>query len=128
MKYLCLGYFELHGWNALTDADRKLLIEESAAYDAVLRQSGHYIDGRKVRGWSGGDIGATTLRFDNGQVFVTAGPVAETKEPLGGVLILRASDLNHAIQLLSQLPCMRPGGCIEIRPIEDDDTDHRNLT
>lgn len=47
---------------------------------------------------------------------------AETKEQLGGVMVLEARDLNHAIQLMSQLPCMGMGGCLEIRPINEEIT------
>jgi hypothetical protein len=31
-------------------------------------------------------------------------PYAENKEQLGGIQILEARDLNHAVQLISQLP------------------------
>jgi hypothetical protein len=51
-------------------------------------------------------------------VSITDGPYAETKEQLGGILILEAADLNHAIQLMSKHPGVR-GGPFEIRPIED---------
>ena len=49
---------------------------------------------------------------------VTDGPFAETKEQLGGILVLEARDLNHAIQLMSRHPGVR-GGPIEIRPAAD---------
>jgi hypothetical protein len=50
----------------------------------------------------------------------TDGPYAETKEQLGGIQILEARDLNHAIQLVSQLPGFNYGlGPIEIRPAAD---------
>jgi hypothetical protein len=35
---------------------------------------------------------------------VTDGPYAETKEQIGGLLILEARDLNHPIQLISKHP------------------------
>ena len=51
---------------------------------------------------------------------MTDGPYAETKEQLGGIQILEARDLNHAIQLISQLPGFKYGlGPIEIRPAAD---------
>ena len=62
---------------------------------------------------------AATLRFDGGKMLVTDGPFAETKEQLGGVIVLEATDLNHAIQLMSRMPCMRVGGTLEIRPINE---------
>jgi hypothetical protein len=44
-----------------------------------------------------------TLYWKNGKVATTDGPYAETKEQLGGIHILEARDLNHVIQLISQL-------------------------
>ena len=45
-------------------------------------------------------------------------PYAETKEQLGGILVLEANDLNHAIQLMSKHPGVKAGP-FEIRPVED---------
>jgi len=61
---------------------------------------------------------ATTLRWKNGKVSLTDGPYAETKEQLGGILILEARDLNHAIQLMSKHPGVKAGP-FEIRPALD---------
>jgi hypothetical protein len=61
-----------------------------------------------------------TLYWKNGKVATTDGPYAETKDQLGGIQILEARDLNHAIQLTSQLPGFKYGlGPIEIRPVAD---------
>ena len=49
---------------------------------------------------------------------VTDGPYAETKELLGGLLIVEARDLNHAIQLISKHPGVKMGRW-EIRPAQD---------
>ena len=63
---------------------------------------------------------AVTLYWKNSKVATTDGPYAETKEQLGGIQILEARDLNHAIQLISQLPGFKYGlGPIEIRPVAD---------
>jgi len=63
---------------------------------------------------------AVTLYWKNGKVATTDGPYAETKEQLGGLTILEARDLNHAIQLISELPGFKYGlGPIEIRPAAD---------
>jgi YCII-related domain-containing protein len=40
----------------------------------------------------------------NGKVAVTDGPYAETKEQLGGIQVLEARDLNHAIELIPHFP------------------------
>jgi hypothetical protein len=59
-----------------------------------------------------------TLYWKNGKVAVTDGPYAETKEQLGGILVLEARDLNHAVQLISQHPGVKMGP-FEIRPAAD---------
>jgi hypothetical protein len=60
------------------------------------------------------------LYWKNGKVVTTDGPYAETKEQLGGIQILEARDLSHAIQLISQLPGFKYGlGPMEIRPAAD---------
>jgi hypothetical protein len=114
MKYICLGYMDPKKWETMSESERNAFIDECFAYDDVLRKSGHFVGGEALQG----PQNATTLRFRNGEVSVTDGPYAETKEQLGGILILETKDLNHAIQLMSKHPGVR-GGDFEIRPTED---------
>ena len=117
MKYLCLGYHEAKIWETMPQRDRTALVDETLAYQDELKKTGRYVDGKALQPHTT----AATLRFDSGgKLVVTDGPFAETKEQLGGVMVLEADDLNHAIQLMSQLPCMRVGGSLEIRPINED--------
>jgi len=60
-----------------------------------------------------------TVRHRGGQVVVTDGPYAETKEQVGGILFLEARDLKHAIQLISKHPGVRAGG-FEIRAADEE--------
>ena len=62
---------------------------------------------------------ALTLYWKNGKVATTDGPYAETKEQLGGILVLEARDMNHAVQLISQHPALTYGNTFEIRPAGD---------
>jgi hypothetical protein len=62
---------------------------------------------------------AKTLRWDGKKVVATDGPYAETKEQLGGILILEARDMQHAVELMSKHPGVRLGGPFEIRPAND---------
>jgi len=114
MRYICLGYIEPGKWESLTEAQRSAMMEECFAYDDVLRRGGHFAGGEALQDAST----AVTLRWQNGKVAVTDGPYAETKEQIGGILMLEANDLNHAIQLMSQHPGVRLGGPFEIRPAE----------
>ena len=59
---------------------------------------------------------ATTVRVRNGEVVVTDGPFAETKEQLAGFYMIEAKDLNEAIQIASKIPPARVGS-IEVRPV-----------
>ena len=114
MKYICLGYMEENKWETLSETERNRMMDECFAYDDVLRKNGHFVGGEALQSARN----ATTLRWKNGKVSITDGPYAETKEQLGGILILEARDLNHAIQLMSKHPGVK-AGAFEIRPAED---------
>ena len=61
---------------------------------------------------------ATSIRTDAaGEVTVTDGPFAETKEALGGYYLIEAADLDEAIAIAKQVPA--PFGGVEVRPIMD---------
>jgi hypothetical protein len=114
MKYICLGYMDENKWGAMSEIERNAFIDECLAYDDELRKNGHFAGGEALQG----PQDAVTLRFQKAKVSVTDGPFAETKEQLGGILVLEANDLNHAIQLMSKHPGVR-GGPFEIRPAAD---------
>lgn len=114
MKYICLGYIEDGKWEALSEKEREALMDECFAYDDILREGGHFAGGEALQSARK----AVTLRWRNGQATPTDGPYAETKEQLGGILILEARDLNHAIQLMSRHPGVKVGP-FEIRPADD---------
>jgi hypothetical protein len=114
MKYICLGYMEENKWEMMSESERNAMIDECFAYDDVLRKNGHFAGGEALENARN----ATTLRFQNGDVSITDGPYAETKEQLGGILVLEARDLNHAIQLMSKHPGVKAGP-FEIRPAAD---------
>jgi len=116
MKYLCLGYHEESKILALGEDERNALAEECRAYDELLWRNGHCLKGNALPP----SEGAMTLRFDHGKVRLAEGPFIQMPEQLGGILLLEANDLNHAIQLMSQLPAMRLGGALEIRPVRAD--------
>ena len=114
MKYICLGYIEEKKWETLPESERNTLMDECFAYDDELKKNGHFVGGEALQSAQN----AITLRWRNGKVVVTDGPFAETKEQLGGLLVLEARDLNHAIQLMSKHPGVKAGP-FEIRPAED---------
>ena len=114
MKYLCFGYLDVENWETKSESERNAMIDACFAYDNVLKKNGNWAGGEGIQG----PDNAKTLRYQKGRISITDGPYAETKELLGGLLILEARDLNHAIQLISNHPGVKMGSW-EIRPVQD---------
>ena len=116
MKYICLGYYDKTKFDAMSESDRNAMFDACFEYDEHLRASGHaWDDGIALQGAET----ALTLSWKNGKVATTDGPYAETKEQLGGLGVLEARDMNHAVQLMAQHPAVKFGTIWEIRPIGD---------
>jgi hypothetical protein len=58
---------------------------------------------------------ATTLRVRDGELLISDGPFAETKEQMAGFDVLECADLDEAIEVASQHPGARMG-VVELRP------------
>ena len=114
MKFVCRGYMEAGKFAAMSQSERDAFVDGCFAYDDVLRATGRFAGGEALQP---ADT-AVTLRCRDGKVVATDGPYAETKEQLGGIPILEADDLEHAIRLMSQHPGVR-GGPFEIRRAAD---------
>ncbi|HZP92665.1 MAG TPA: YciI family protein [Burkholderiales bacterium] len=114
MKFVCLGYIAPGKFENMTENERNALVDACFTYDDALRKNGHFAGGEGLQPASN----AVTLRFQGGKVMVTDGPYAETKEQIGGILILEANDLDHAIRLMSKHPGVTAGP-FEIRPAAD---------
>jgi hypothetical protein len=115
MKYLCFGYYDKSKFDGMTESERNAMFDTCFEYDDHLRASGHWAGGEALQG----PETALTLSWKNGKVATTDGPYAETKEQLGGILILEARDMNHAVQLMAQHPAHTFGNIFEIRPVAD---------
>ena len=112
MQYALLIYSKPGAAEALGDDERK----------AVHRE---YMDIKQAPGMVGGASlhpveTATTLRIKDGQMLVTDGPFADTKEIFGGFYLLEADDLDQATEIAARIPSIRLGGSVEIRPVITD--------
>lgn len=114
MKFICLGYAEENKFENLSENQRDAMLDNCFSYDDVLRKNGHFTGGHALQP----PRTARTLRWSNGKVAVTDGPYAETREQIGGILILEARDLEHAVELISKHPGVKFGP-FEIRPVAD---------
>ena len=108
MKYLCLVYLDEKRLGELPD-------EDCVAFDTEIRESGHCIASEALQPVHT----ATTVRMRNGQLSVTDGPFAETKEQIGGFFLFEAADRDEAIQIAAKWPSARIGSS-EVRPIEEE--------
>jgi hypothetical protein len=114
MRFICLGYADPTVFSSMSKDELESAMEECFTYDDELRRGGHFAGGEALQEAKS----AVTLRYSANGVDVTDGPYAETKEYLGGILILEARDLNHAIALMSKHPGVRFGP-FEIRPADE---------
>ena len=114
MKYLCLVYLDESKLEALSKDEGKVLDRESIAYDEELKRNGHYLGSNALQSIKT----AVTVRVRGGKLSTTDGPFVETKEHVGGYILIEASDLNEAIRIAARIPVGRYGG-IEVRPIMD---------
>jgi hypothetical protein len=114
MKFICLGYIDPNKFASASEADVNAMMDACCAYDDELRNHGRFSGGEALQPPST----AKTLRYRDGRITATDGPFAETKEQLGGIMILDARDLNHAVELISNHPGVKFGPW-EIRPAAD---------
>jgi hypothetical protein len=63
---------------------------------------------------------ATTVRREQGKTLLTDGPFIDSKEFLGGIVLVEADNLDGALAVAAELQERRPGrGPIEVRPIRE---------
>ena len=114
MKYLCLVYVEEKILHALPSHERVALSHESMAYCDRLQKVGQLLAASPLHPVET----ATTVRVREGKASTTDGPFAETKEQLGGFLMLDVPDLNDAIRIATHFPAARIGS-VEVRPMKE---------
>jgi hypothetical protein len=113
MKYLCLVYFEPAKLDAVTQGAAGIAFtNESLAYDEGLMREGKFIAAEALQS---ADT-ALTVRLRNGEISTTDGPFAETKEVLGGFILIDAKDRTEAINVAAGIPLARVGS-VEVRPV-----------
>ncbi len=113
MRYVCLIYF-----------DPKKVFDGSAESNAVLAAAGAHDQAMKANGQLvfaqalAMPQEAMTVQVRDGNMSATDGPFMETKEMLGGLVVIEAPDLNAAAQIAAGIPFAKLGS-IEVRPVPD---------
>lgn len=109
MRYALL-INERPGAYAGLSADERAAI--TAEYTA-LRGDGRVFGGERLEP---ADT-ATTVRAAGGELLLTDGPFADTKEIFGGFYLIEAANLDEALDLAARIPAVRMGGSVEVRPL-----------
>lgn len=109
MKYMLLIYAEEGAW---TEPERQACRDESGELARQLAAQDRFIAASPLQPVAT----ATSVSVRQGRRMVTDGPFAETREQLGGFLLIDVPDLDEAIAFAGRLPAARKG-TVEIRPL-----------
>ena len=109
MKYMILIYSDENAW---TDDERERCFADSIQLTHDLHARGMYAGGSPLESVAM----AASVRVREGKRLVTDGPFAETREQLGGYIMIEAADLDEAIQVAGRIPGARKG-TVEVRPV-----------
>jgi hypothetical protein len=112
MKYVCLINHEEQKLAAMSQPQIDALVDAAMGWLGELEKRGHHVCSAGLQS----PVTATTVRHENGRVLVTDGPFTESKEVLGGFVLIEARDLNEAIQLAAKFPHEHLGSVV-VRPV-----------
>jgi len=109
MQYALLIHEKPDAYAGLTEAQRRAITDEYLR----LQQDPRILGGARLKPAAM----ATTVRLVDGESLITDGPFADTKEVFGGYYILESDDVDAALDIARQIPAVRMGGSVEIRPV-----------
>jgi len=110
--YTLLIYMDPNAGPAPDTPEAQADFERWMTFDEELRASGAVKSGEALQM----PDTATTVRSENGEVVTTDGPIAETKEVLGGYHLIDAPDLDAALEWAGKMPNMGRGS-VDVRPV-----------
>ena len=115
MKQYLLAVHMVDGTPMPSEEDMQRMYRQVDVFNADLRASGSWV-------FAGGLLPAdtaTVVRAQGGKVVTTDGPFAETKEQLGGFWVIKAADLDAALDVAGRASeaCGAP---VEVRPFQDE--------
>ncbi|MBS0264366.1 MAG: hypothetical protein JSS02_20685 [Planctomycetes bacterium] len=111
-RYMLLCYDHEPTWNAAGPEALQAAQQEAAQLTQELHARQAYVSASPLYPVST----ATSVRIREGRRFVHDGPFAETHEFLGGYYLIRARDLNEAIQVATRHSGARVG-TVEVRRV-----------
>jgi hypothetical protein len=98
----------------LSSPDMQRIGAQVSELNATLERTGAWVFGMGLRPASS----ATVVRSAGGDISMTDGPYAETKEQMGGFWIIEVADLDAALDWAAKAAAACEGP-VEVRPTED---------
>jgi hypothetical protein len=123
MKFLCLSHIDEQKFETMSESEQETFSKHCSAYDDLLKKNGHFVRLEALQNAQG----VKTVRLRNGRTSITDGPFAETKEQIGGILLLDTDNLDHATELMSKHPGLGVA-IFEIRALDEEATAKVNRT
>jgi len=114
VKYMLLICRDEQTWNTLSVTERQQIYAETLALSEELTSRGQYLGGFPLHP----SPAATSVRVRDGKPLVTDGPFAETREQLGGYMLIDVKNLDEAIAIAVRVPLARTS-TVEVRPVRD---------
>ena len=112
MEYLMMFY------ETQEDFARRESPQAQAQFSSWLAYLGAMKEAGVMRGGNGlqTPMTGTSLRLRGDKRQVQDGPFADTKEQLGGYVLIEVTDLDNALEWAARAPCAATGG-VELRPL-----------
>jgi hypothetical protein len=101
-------------WEKRSLAERQDVYMAQVKHAEELAAAGRYLAGSPLHPPGS----ATTVRVRDGKRLLTDGPFAETREHLGGYMLIEVADLDAAIAIATRAPLARVA-TIEVRPVRE---------
>ena len=114
MKYMLLICRDEPTWDRLSVTERQQIYRQTLELSEELTSHGQYLGGFPLHPSSS----ATSVRVRDGKRLVTDGPFAETREQLGGYMLIDVKDLDEAIAIAARIPLARTSA-VEVRPVRE---------
>ena len=113
MKYLLLVYLDEAWLNRPVSERQQIYLGQVKVTDDLVAK-GQYLGGNPLHPPST----ATSDRVRHGKRLLTDGPFAETREHLGGYMLIDVADLDEALAIAARIPLARTS-TVEIRPVRE---------
>ena len=112
MRYALLAYSNIEARDRRTEEEQRRI---NAGIAEVLARP-------NVTGWLRlhDAESATTVRHEQGRALLTDGPFVDSKDFLGGFIVVEADNLDGALAVADELQELQGAGAIEVRPVREE--------